>query len=170
MTVDDDATGGNPLQRQFSSVDERSTLGKQSIARSTASRTLVAAPEPDTDPEADAPTILVCDDDPPLRELVRAVLGPRYNFVEAADGSEALAAARELAPDVMVLDVMLPGISGIEVLRELRADERIAQIPVVVITAWSHAEADAWAAGADRFVSKPFDPDDLNRAVEELLT
>ena len=129
----------------------------------------MAASEPDIDTAADAPTILVCDDDPPLRELVRAVLGPRYRFIEAADGTEALAAARELSPDVMVLDVMLPGINGIDVLRELRADEQIANLPVVVITAWSHAEADAWAAGADRFVSKPFDPDDLSRAVEELL-
>ena len=129
----------------------------------------MAPPEPDIDTAADAPTILVCDDDPPLRELVRAVLGPGYQFVEAADGTEALAAARDVAPDVMVLDVMLPGINGIDVLKELRSDERIADIPVVVITAWSHAEAEAWAAGADRFVSKPFDPDELCRAVEELL-
>jgi CheY-like chemotaxis protein len=129
----------------------------------------VAASEQDIDTAAAAPTILVCDDDPPLRELVRAVLGPRYRFIEAADGTEALAAARELSPDVMVLDVMLPGINGIDVLKELRADEKIADLPVVVITAWSHAEADAWAAGADRFVAKPFDPDDLSRAVEELL-
>ena len=64
---------------------------------------------------------------------------------------------------------MLPGINGIDVLRELRGDQEIADLPVVVITAWSHAEADAWAAGADRFVSKPFDPDELSRAVEELL-
>jgi len=130
----------------------------------------VAGTKRETNTAADAPTILVCDDDPPLRELVRAVLGPEYRFVEAADGTEALAAARELTPDVIVLDVMLPGLNGIEVLKELRADERIGNIPVVVITAWTHAEAEAWAAGADRFVSKPFDPDDLNRAVEELLT
>ena len=129
----------------------------------------MAASEPDIDTAADAPTILVCDDDPPLRELVRAVLGPRYRFIEAADGTEALAAVRELHPDVLVLDVMLPGINGIDVLRELRGDQEIADLPVVVITAWSHAEADAWAAGADRFVSKPFAPDELRRAVEELL-
>ena len=114
-------------------------------------------------------TILVCDDDPSLRELVRAVLGPRYRFVEAADGTEALALAREDRPDLVVLDVMLPGLSGIEVLEELRTDNGLASIPVVVITAWSHAELDAQVAGADRFVSKPFDPDELSTAVEELL-
>jgi CheY-like chemotaxis protein len=122
-----------------------------------------------SEPTSDAATILVCDDDPSLRELVRAVLGPRYLFVEAADGTEALALARELRPDLVVLDVMLPGLSGIEVLEAIRNDEQLRSLPVVVITAWSHAEIDAQVAGADRFVSKPFDPDDLSRAVEELL-
>jgi putative two-component system response regulator len=114
-------------------------------------------------------TILVCDDDPSLRELVRAVLGDGYRFVEAADGGEALDLARELPPDLIVLDVMLPGMSGIEVLEALQADPSLHAIPVVVITAWSHAEVDAELAGADRFVSKPFDPDALAAAVEELL-
>jgi CheY-like chemotaxis protein len=117
-----------------------------------------------------AATILVCDDDPSLRELVRAVLGSGYRFVEAADGAEALALAREDRPDLIVLDVMLPGLSGIEVLEALRTDAELEAIPVVVITAWSHAEIDAQVAGADRFVSKPFDPDDLSIAVKELLT
>lgn len=116
-----------------------------------------------------AATILVCDDDASLRELVRAVLGDGYRFIEAADGIEALALAREERPDLIVLDVMLPGLSGIEVLQELRANEELLSIPVVVITAWSHAEIDAQIAGADRFVAKPFDPDDLSNAVEELL-
>ena len=114
-------------------------------------------------------TILVCDDDPSLRELVRAVLGPGYRFIEAADGIEALALAREERPELIVLDVMLPGLSGIEVLEALRGDEGMKAIRVVVITAWSHAEIDAQVAGADRFVSKPFDPDELSTAVEELL-
>lgn len=123
-------------------------------------------------PEADSPgaIILVGDDDPSLRELIRAVLGSRYRFVEAADGLEVLAVARDIRPDLIVLDVMLPGLSGIEVLDELRHDPRLRATPVVVITAWSHAEVDARTAGADRFVSKPFDPDELSAAVEELLT
>ena len=54
-------------------------------------------------------------------------------------------------------------------LEALRLDEELRSLPVIVITAWSHAEVDAHVAGADRFVSKPFDPDDLSAAVEELL-
>ena len=123
--------------------------------------------QPNPDPRET--TILVGDDDPSLRELIRAVLGPAYEFVEAADGREVLAVARDVHPDLIVLDVMLPGLSGIEVLDELRADPELQATPVVVITAWSHAEVDVWEAGADRFVSKPFDPDELSQAVEELL-
>jgi two-component system response regulator RpaA len=119
--------------------------------------------------DAAGPTILVCDDEPSLRELVRAVLGPGYLYAEAADGKAALALARDVEPDLVVLDLMLPIMSGIAVLEELRRDERLAEVPVIVITAWSHAEANAWTAGADRFVSKPFDPDELTAAVEELL-
>jgi CheY-like chemotaxis protein len=115
-------------------------------------------------------TILIGDDDPSLRELIRAVLGQAYDFVEAADGREVLAVARDIRPDLIVLDVMMPGMSGIEVLDQLRADTELSATPVVVITAWSHAELEAWTAGADRFVSKPFDPDDLSTAVEELLS
>lgn len=120
-------------------------------------------------PDSAPATILVCDDDANLRELVRAVLGPRYEFLEASDGTEALDAVRRLRPDLIVLDVMLPGLSGIEVLEAIRADEALKATPVVVITAWSHAELEAEVAGADRFVSKPFDPDALSGAVEELL-
>ena len=97
------------------------------------------------------------------------MLGQGYRFVEAASGAEALDLARELRPDLIVLDVMLPGMSGIEGLEALHADATLAAIPVVIITAWSHAEIDAELGGADRFVTKPFDPDALSTAVEELL-
>ena len=92
----------------------------------------------------------------------------RYSFVEADDGPRALALARELHPDLIVLDLMLPGMSGIEVLDVIRGDPELASIPVIVVTAWSHAEANALVAGADRFVPKPFDPQELETAVEEL--
>lgn len=115
------------------------------------------------------PTILVCDDEPSLRELVRAVLGSGYRFAEADDGQQALALARELRPDLIVLDLMLPGMSGVEVLAGIRQDQELAATPVVVVSAWSHAEASAVGAGADRFLPKPFDPLDLEAAVHELL-
>jgi CheY-like chemotaxis protein len=115
-------------------------------------------------------TILVCDDEPSLRELVRAVLGSNYRFIEVDDGHQALALTRELRPDLLVLDLMLPGLSGLDVLVAIRGDEELRSLPVVVVTAWSHAAANALDAGADRFVAKPFEPDELSLAVEELLS
>jgi CheY-like chemotaxis protein len=115
------------------------------------------------------PTILICEDEEPLRELVRAALGNGYRFVEAVDGHEALERARELEPDLIVLDVMLPGTSGLDVLAMLQEDAATGTIPVVVITAWTHAQQEVLDAGAARFVSKPFDPDELKAIVDEVL-
>ncbi len=117
----------------------------------------------------DVKTILICEDEDALRELVRISLGDTYRFEEAADGVESLDRARELRPDLVILDLMLPRMSGVEVLAELRGDTAIRDTPVVVITAWTHAQQAAVAAGADRFVAKPFDPDELKAVVDELL-
>jgi CheY-like chemotaxis protein len=116
-----------------------------------------------------AKTILICEDEDALRELIRVSLGPGYRFVEAVDGVESLELARELRPDLVVLDLMLPRKTGVEVLEDLRNDRSMRDTPVVVITAWTHAQQAAVAAGADRFVAKPFDPDDLRTVVRELL-
>jgi DNA-binding response OmpR family regulator len=116
-----------------------------------------------------AATILVCDDEPPLRELVRAILGDRFAYVEVSDGESALAQTRDVRPDLVILDVMLPRRNGLEVLTEIRRSPELADIPVVVVTAWTHAESSALAAGANRVLGKPFDPDELTAAVEELL-
>jgi CheY-like chemotaxis protein len=113
--------------------------------------------------------ILICDDEANMRELIRVVLEDDYEFAEAEDGLEAVELARELKPDLVILDMMVPRKSGLEVLEELRLDPSFAQPPVVVMTAWHHMEDDAVAAGADRFFVKPFEPDDLREAVAELL-
>lgn len=114
-------------------------------------------------------TILICDDEPALRELVRASLSDGYRFAEASDGLVALELARELEPDVVVLDLMLPRMGGLDVLAQLQTDERLRHVPVLVITAWNETREDVLAAGAAEFVSKPFDPDELKAAIEELL-
>ena len=116
-----------------------------------------------------APLILLCDDEATLRELVRAALEDRYRFAEATDGVIALELAHELEPDLVVLDLMLPRRSGLDVLAEMRGDPRLGDTPVVVITAWSDAQKAALAAGANRFVAKPFEPDELRAIVEELI-
>lgn len=117
----------------------------------------------------DSKTILIVEDEEHLRELVRAVLGPGYRYAEASDGIEALSQLQARTPDLVVLDLMLPQTSGLEVLQAIRRDPETRDTPVVVFTAWAHYEDQAQAAGADRFVSKPFEPAELQAVVRELL-
>ena len=114
-------------------------------------------------------TILICDDEPALRELIRACLDDGYLCAEASDGMTALELAREVEPDLVILDLMLPRLGGLEVLARLRADEQLRQVPVLVITAWNESREDVLAAGAAEFASKPFDPDVLKASIENLL-
>jgi two-component system response regulator MtrA len=117
-------------------------------------------------------TVLLCDDEEVLRRLVRATLQTDdYRIEEAADGEEALARARSLRPDLIILDMMMPGLSGLEVLRELRADPAFANTPVIMLTARARPadQEEAAAAGADRYLAKPFSPLELIGVVEKLL-
>lgn len=118
------------------------------------------------------PTILVVDDDPGIRELVGAVLDPRQFLVLlAADGDEALRAARESLPDVIVLDLMMPGIGGLDVCKELKIDPRTGDIPVLILTGRGEFEYRAMGeeARADAYLTKPFSPFTLLKMIEHLL-
>ena len=117
------------------------------------------------------PLILICDDELPLRELIKAVLGDRYRYVEAEDVEQAEAFLEANRPEVIVLDVMLPGRSGLEFLSELRSQSPQDPIPVVVVSAWQSSDDQQTAlnAGADAFIGKPFDPNDLASVVEALI-
>jgi two-component system phosphate regulon response regulator PhoB len=120
-------------------------------------------------PGGDEITILVVDDEPRLRELMKVALGPRYTFLEAGDVGEALALVRS-RPDLVLLDVMIPGGSGLDVLREIRRDPDLGRIPVVVVSAWQATE-DRRAAldeGADAFLGKPFPLEELTAIVRTL--
>jgi len=119
-----------------------------------------------------AATILICDDQETLRDLVRGALaGNGYTIVEASDGDESLELARTLRPDLVVLDLVMPGLSGHEVLFELRRDPLLSETRVIVCTATSKTMNVHLASelGADRFFEKPFRPTELAAAVSELL-
>ena len=127
------------------------------------------APSPRPLQEMPRPTILICDDEQALRELIRLSLEGRYRFVEAADGDECLEVARRKLPDLVVLDLMMPRRDGLEVLAELRRDAALARTPVLVITADPILGEQARASGASLVVVKPFTPVGLAAAVAELL-
>lgn len=98
-----------------------------------------------------------------------SALGDRYRIVEARNGVEALEQARLVLPDVVLLDMMMPGKSGLEVLDELRSDPDLAGTPVVMLTARTQASDRQAAAAADVFLPKPFSLAGLASTIETLL-
>ncbi len=113
-------------------------------------------------------TILIADDDARIRLLLRLTLdGDGHEVLEAADGDAALAALRAHRPVAAVLDVQMPGRSGLDVCRALRSDPNLAGIGVVIVSA-NTTERQARAAGADAFVPKPFSPRALLAEVQQL--
>ena len=115
-------------------------------------------------------TVLVVDDQPANLRLMDAVLSPRgYTVVNAQSGEAALAALRESPVDIVLLDILMPGLDGYEVCRRIRADEATAFLPVVMITASGAQERlKALECGADDFVTKPFDQAELIARVASL--
>jgi two-component system alkaline phosphatase synthesis response regulator PhoP len=114
-------------------------------------------------------TVLICDDEPSLRELIRISLDGPYRFVEADDGEESLEIARSIRPDVVILDMMMPRKNGLEVLSALRKDKDLSDIPVIVLTAQPGSRENALREGADIVMVKPFEPEEIAAAVEEVL-
>jgi two-component system phosphate regulon response regulator PhoB len=116
--------------------------------------------------------ILAIDDEPDLLELVRVGLTQAGYVVETAStGNEALAALRRAPPDLILLDVMLPDLSGTELCSRIRADQRLAAVPIIMLTAKSE-EIDrvvGLEVGADDYVTKPFSPRELALRVRAVL-
>ena len=117
-------------------------------------------------------TILVVDDEPSIVELVRFTLeDAEVRVVEASDGAEALILARRIKPDLVLLDVQMPRLDGLEVCRQLRRESDFARTPIIMLTAAGQQadRARGLGAGADEYLTKPFSPLALLALVEALL-
>jgi DNA-binding response OmpR family regulator len=118
------------------------------------------------------PSILVVDDDADIRDMLRFKLTNSGFEVHAEeDGETGLAAARELKPDLILLDWMMPRLTGPEVCQQLRSEPATERVPVILLTAKAQ-EADVqrgFAAGADDYIAKPFSPRELLSRVQALL-
>ncbi len=127
------------------------------------------APDPPVLQSSGTQTILVADDEPGIRRLIRLELsGEGFEIVTAEDGEQALAAARECRPDLALLDIVMPGMSGLELLPLLKSE---LHIPVILLTAKGTHEdrVRGLELGADDYIAKPFGLDDLTRRVRAVL-
>ena len=118
-------------------------------------------------------SILVADDDVDIRELVEFKLSTMgHDIVAVGDGAAAVEACRAEKPDLAVLDVMMPGVSGLDAIREIRSDPSLAVLPVILLSARAQ-ESDVetgFDSGADDYITKPFSPRELASRVQALLS
>jgi two-component system cell cycle response regulator DivK len=116
-------------------------------------------------------TVLYVEDNEANRKIVRLLLkNTRYTLIEAHDGEAGVAAAIQGAPDLILMDVQLPKISGLEAMRRLRAEPTTANIPIIAITSFALSGDDqkATEAGATAYLAKPYSPRDLLALVRKL--
>ena len=114
--------------------------------------------------------VLVADDEPLTAEMLALMLAFRgFEVVCAHDGAEALRQARTWKPDIMLLDVVMPGLEGVDVTRALRSDDELRERPVILISSCDEGEVDWQGAGADLFLQKPIDIVKLPDLVQRLL-
>lgn len=116
--------------------------------------------------------VLVVDDDQSIqRVLVQTLQLEGYEVATASDGVEALESLQGQLPDVVILDVMMPKLDGLDVLKRMRADERTQTVPVILLTARSSQEDiwEGWQSGVDYYMTKPFDVEELLRFLSHVL-
>ena len=116
-------------------------------------------------------TVLVADDEAPVRYVVRKMLGDDYTVLEAMDGEVAQDMARRHQPDIILMDIMMPKIDGYSVVYMLKADEATKHIPIVMLTAVSQELNKKFAQkmGADGYIAKPFTQQDLLDTIGRLV-
>jgi PAS domain S-box-containing protein len=130
------------------------------------------APSPDSRARSEErPRLLLAEDNPEMRAYVTELLSPRFEVTAVADGAQALATARSLRPDVIVSDIMMPVMDGLEFARRLKADETLAPTPLILLTARAgeHDAVSGLEGGADDYVTKPFHPAELRARVESAM-
>jgi len=119
------------------------------------------------------PTILIADDDPEMRELLATRLATlKCKLIQAADGDEAWTAAKKNVPDLVILDVMMPGLSGWEVCRKIREDASLGNTGVIMLTGIGERlnEMTSPLYGADEHVDKPFDFAELDFKIKKVIS
>ena len=123
------------------------------------------------DYDSDRPLVLVIDDNAGMRSYIRSVLSSSYNVMEAQNGEEGLSVAKKNVPQLVVCDVMMPVMDGLEFCRRMKADVATSHIPVILLTARTleNQRIEGYNTGADSYITKPFSADTLTARVANLL-
>ncbi len=121
--------------------------------------------------QTDKPEVLIIDDNNDIRTYLRTVLSESYNVSEASDGKSGLELARRIVPDIILSDIMMPIMDGLEFCQELKTDKAISHIPVILLTARNLDEqrAEGYEHGADAYIAKPFSLRLLLSRIENLI-
>ena len=131
----------------------------------------VQAPAGGSVTDEDASTVLIVDDNADIRAYLRTILQDKYHLLEAVDGKHGLEVAREQVPDLIVSDVMMPVMNGLEFCQQVKNDVISSHIPVILLTARALDEhhIEGYESGADSYITKPFSPDLLKARIHNLL-
>ncbi len=117
-----------------------------------------------------AEKIMVVDDEKEIRDLLSIYLAEDgYDVIAAASGAEAIDLAQSERPQVILMDVKMPGIDGVETCKRLKGKERTRSIPVIMVTAYQDRDVEAYLEGADDFVNKPFDRTEITFRIRSML-
>ena len=127
--------------------------------------------EKDAKADSELPTVLVVDDNPDLRVYLRSILQTDYRILDAADGQQGMAVAKEEVPDLILSDVMMPVMNGLDFCKHLKADEVTSHIPVILVTAraMNQHQVEGYQSGADAYLTKPFVAEVLKARIANLL-
>ena len=122
----------------------------------------------------DKKTVICVEDEPEMIDLVKLILGRKgFDLTGAMGGREGLEVVRRIKPDLVLLDLMMPDMDGWEVYQQMKADEELAEIPVIVVTAKAQSIDKVLGlhiAKVDDYVTKPFGPQELLQSVERVLS
>ncbi len=153
-----DITDISEFQDSFQILDRQTPGKKRKQRRSLAAKKM--------------PLLLVVDDNADMRTHIRELLKTSYSVIEAIDGRDGIAKAGKLHPDIIISDVMMPGIDGFQFCDKIKTDQKTSHMPVILLTARASRESklEGLETGADDYLTKPFDAEELSVRVKNLLT
>lgn len=174
ITVDSTQSGGTIFTVEIPKLECGSSSQLPipvSIDNKQAENEILEEERHDTTPDSSKQLVLVIDDNADIRTYIASILGETYSIIEAANGTEGIRKAMKYVPDIIICDVMMPGIDGIECCKRLKQEIQTCHIPVMLLTACSLDEQriQGYACGADSYIAKPFSSELLRARVANLI-